>query len=367
MPWHGKPLTENLRTTYKLWQNRRHPATCQTCTGIWGSQGAPKSFDDYINRYPPLAHGAKRHLTMAWSPGLCVREVAEKAGCSAKHVRLAIANGALDASRQGGHTYVSRTDATRWISGGCSAGDQRRAWISLMTARKQYLFTKTELKDLIAQGKLKSKIGTDGAMRGILYVSSQQCASLRDKIGFTEREAARRAGVPLPRFREVLDGVNWRKTDAIPLVTVQAVIKRLNSRPGYTIEEAARKLGKTVAWVEAKVRGGAVKVLRRPWDTEHIYLSEPMMNRLRDALTRPTPARTLPPNGLRLSDAALEAGVTASTIIKWAACGELKRIKTPMGWRYPREKIRARARLYWERVRFHRAAPPQWLGAEAND
>jgi hypothetical protein len=59
--------------------------------------------------------------------------------------------------------------------------------------------------------------------------------------------------------------------------------------------------------------------------------------------------------------------VTGGTIIRWAEHGELKRINTPMGWKYPREQVRARARRYWKEVRFHRARPPQWLGAEAND
>ena len=29
MPWHGKPLLDNLRATFKLWQSRRHPRACR--------------------------------------------------------------------------------------------------------------------------------------------------------------------------------------------------------------------------------------------------------------------------------------------------------------------------------------------------
>ena len=367
MPWHGKPLRDNLRATYQLWLYRNHPATCQTCRDIWGSSGAPADFDQYAVRYPPLAHGAKRHLTIPWSPGLTLREVADKAGCSKSRVRLAIANGALVASRLKGRTYISRTNATRWISNGCSAGNHGQSWISLETACKRHLFTEPDLKTLIAQGKLKSKVGTDGAMRGIVYVSSHQCASLRETTGFTAQEAAQRAGVPLQHFLAVLDGVDWRNAEAIPLVTVQAVIKRLKSRPGYTIEEASQSLDKTPAWVEARIRDGTVKPLRRTWDPDTLYLSEPMMKRLRGYPADPIPEGTPPVDWLRLGDAAFEAGVSTATIIKWAEAGDLTRFRTPTGWRYPRAELRARARLYWRTVRFHRAKPPPWLAAEAKE
>jgi len=36
MPWHGRPLLENLRVTYKLWKARQHPRSCKSCAEIWG-------------------------------------------------------------------------------------------------------------------------------------------------------------------------------------------------------------------------------------------------------------------------------------------------------------------------------------------
>ena len=232
MPWHGKPLAENLRVTYRLWQQRKHPASCKTCADIWGRQGAPRSFKDYADRYPSLAHGAKRHLTLPWTPGLTVPELARKAGCAASRARRAVANGTVNVLQRRGESYISKTDATRWIGRGCPVGDRHRLWISIATASKRYLFTRRQLNSFIAGRKLKSKTGTQGAMRDTVYVSWQQCANLRETIGFTEQEAARRAGVTVSQFRTVLAGVNWRGTGAIPLVTVQAVIKRLQSRPG---------------------------------------------------------------------------------------------------------------------------------------
>ena len=140
--------------------------------------------------------------------------------------------------------------------------------------------------------------------------------------------------------------MNWRGTGAIPLVTVQAVIKRLQSRPGHTIEEAAKALGKDVAWMEDRITDGTVRLLRQEMGTEQLYLSEPMMRRLRDAEANPRSTSMLPTDHLRLGEAAFEAGVTPSTIMKWADCGDLERLHTPTGWQYPRDAVRARARLY---------------------
>jgi hypothetical protein len=363
MPWHGKPIGDNLRVTYRLWQSRQHPTSCKTCADIWGQRAAPKTFEDYAERYPPLAHGAKRHLTLLWNPGLLVAEVARKAGCSVAQVRRAIENGTLSAATQGRTTFVTRTDATRWISRGTPAGDTQKSWISLETAQQRYLFTSGDLKGFMASGALKSKTGTHGAMRGIVSVSKAQCAKLREEIGFTEQEAARRAKITVPQLQEALRGVNWRGTGAIPLSTVQAVIKRLQSSPGYTIEEAAEVIGKDASWVGDRIRDGTVRPLRTKHDHGRLYLSEPMIQRLRRAFATPQP-RTITQTGwLRLGEAALEAGVTTATIIKWAKCRELERIADTNGWRYPRDAVRARARSYWQSTRFRRATPPQWLGA----
>jgi hypothetical protein len=232
---------------------------------------------------------------------------------------------------------------------------------------KRYLFSEEEIRSFIAEGRLRSKTGTDGAMRGIAYVSWQQCAAIRETIGFTEEKAARRASVTVSEFRAALTGVDWRGTGPIPLVTVQAVIKRLRSAPGYTIEEAAQALQRSAGWVEARIADGTVRPLQRQWDRNQLYLSEPMMRRLRAVPAVPACPRgsDLPgEEDLRLGEAALEAGVTASTITHWADAGELTRIRFGSGWRYPRDAVRARARLYWQRNRFHREVPPQWLQEE---
>lgn len=364
MPWHGMPMLDNLKATFKIWKERKHPASCTTCADIWGKNGPPQSFEEYMKRYPPLAHGAKRHLTLKWSPGMTIPKVAEYAGCPVVRVRRAISNGMLGVTFDGKRQYVSRTDATRWKARKCPAGDGGKSWISLDTACKQYLFTLRELRSFIASKKLKSKIGTDGPMRGVEYVSRHQCGHLREKIGFTEEQAARRVKVTVPRLRLLMEGVAWRKANGIPLVTVQAIIKRLESREGHTVEEAALEIGASVQWVHDRIRDGTIRVLQAKWDRRRVYISEPMMQRLRKAKRNPPKKERLNDDWLRLSDAAHEAGVCTTMLIRWAGNSELERRKSKIGWRYHREAVRARARTYWRNIRFIRATPPDWLIAE---
>jgi hypothetical protein len=364
MPWHGKPMQDNLRVTFKRWKERQHPTTCKTCADIWGKDGAPQQFGDYVTRYPPLAQGAKRHLTLPWTPGLTLDEAAKKAGCDRGRVQRAIANGALNGTKHGRRTYVSRTDATRWIARRCPIGEGDGHWISIPTAQKLYWFSRRQLKQFIAEKRLKTKLGTAGAQRGIVYVAKHQCLRLREAIGFSEEEAARRVGVAVTRFRESLTGVDWRNSDAIPLDTVKAVIKRQQSRPGYTFEQAAETLGKPVAWIEARQADGTIRVLQTKWDPARVYISDPMMARLRKFVEPTDPAKKPSADWLRLSDAAFEAGVTTATIIKWAETGLLERRQSRLGWLYHRDHIRRRARCYWQKLRFHRATPPAWLQTE---
>jgi len=364
MPWHGKPIQDNLRTTFKLWKQRQHPVTCQTCADIWGEGGAPVTYEDYAIRYSPLAHGAKRHLTRKWNPGLTVSELALAAECTESHVRLAIGNGMLQSTLDGRQQYISLTEATRWRARKCPSGTGEKSWVSLDTACKLYLFTREDLDALISNGTLKLKVGSAGAARGIHYVSRHQCGNLREKVGFTEEEAARRVGVAVPRFRQLLEGVHWRKADGIPLSTVQAVIKRLASQEGYTVEEAASTLDTTTEWVLARKQDGTIKMTRTKWDTERVYITEPMLKRLREAQKNPAARERFNSDWLRVGDASTEAGVTATTITKWVENGELERSPSKGGWVYPREAVRARARIYWNSVRFHRATPPDWLTEE---
>jgi hypothetical protein len=260
MPWHGKPLMTNLRVTFKLWEKRRHPKECPTCQQIWGPEGAPATFEDYCLRYAELDHGAKRHLTMKWTPGLTITEVAQHTKQPISRVRLAVANKVLPHIVLGRRQYVSRKDATLWAAHRAPTGEGRFAWISLDTAAKRYLFTTRELKRLIAKAEIESREGTQGAQRGITYVRPQQCAQRRDQLGFTEKEAAARLHITIPRLRQLLEGVNWRGAPRIPFVTLQAVKKRLESRAGFDLNEAAAELAMPVSWIEQQITAGLVRV-----------------------------------------------------------------------------------------------------------
>lgn len=363
MPWHGKPLMDNLRVTYKLWCTRKHPATCATCQDIWGETGEPGTFDDYVKRYPSLAFGAKRHLTRPWSLGVTAAALAKESGISVGIVHLAIANGMLAAQSVQGVLYISRTDATRWRARKHPTGESAKSWVSLQTAANLYLFSVAELRAHIAGGRLICRTGTQGAARSVEYVSRHQCAQLRETLGFTIEEAARRAGITQERFLRLMQGVDWRSAQKIPLSTVQAVIKRVKSRAGHTIEEAAQALGTSEAWVRARIHDGTVKVNQAQWDGRRSYLTDPMLARLRKrkALSQPDRNPSLGDDWLRLSAAAVEAGVSPATIIRWADTGALARKQSSVGWRYHRNAVRAQATRYWQNVRFKRATPPAWL------
>lgn len=365
MPWHGKPNDHNLRITFKLWSSRKHPSSCDTCRTIWGAEGAPKTFDDYVRRYPPLAHGAKRHLTLPWSPGLTIAEVAAKAGCGVTQVRNAIDNGQIHPHHIGRTAYISRTDATRWIERGAPTGSRASSWISFKTAEQRHGFSAAELHEFIRRGDLATKRIDNGPCYGQTFVSRHACAVLREKHGYTLAQAARKAGTTVQRFETLLRGVDWRGTGGIPLLTVQAVIDRLNSREGFTIEEAANFLDTSVEWIEQCIVDGVVRVSRAKWDRRRRYLSEPMMDRLRKARDMPKakPVK-LSSDWLLLSAAATLAGVSVTTIMQWHQKGDIEGRKTHRGMLYHRTSVMARARRYWEAARFKRRVRPQWYQAE---
>lgn len=365
MPWHGKPLADNMKATYKRWVARKHPDGCESCQAIWGSDGPPDSYEEYAKRYAALEHGAKRHLTMKWSPGLMLAEVAKLCGVGMERVQAAVTNGALSVVSHEGVQYVTKTAATRWKARKCPTGESERSWLSVETASNRYLFTAQELKGFIADGTLASKVGEAGAARGIVYVLKNQCAELRAKTGFSEEVAAKRAGVTVERLQVLLKGLTWRKADGIPLETVQAVIKRLESREGYTLEECAEALGTNVQWVQSKVADGTVRVSRAKWDRRRLYLSDAMLERLREALTAPARVNLDHTEWLRLNAAAKEAGVSATTMCRWAEEGRVGRAFEASGWRYKKSDVRRQARVYWENTRFLRAKKPEWMVEQA--
>ncbi len=362
MPWHGKAYPDNLKITFRLWRKRRHPASCATCAHLWGRKGPPATLEEFSQRYPPIARGGKRHLTRIYSEGLTVDEVAAHTGALRSRVIRALQTGALQCHRKGRFVYVTKSQATRWRARHCPSGDGRRSWISIETAVRDYHFKESELRGFIREKRLVSKIGTHGAARGKRYVARDGCAELRRERGFTEARAARLAGVSIAKFRTLLRGVNWRGQDGIPLTTVHAVIKRLKSQPGCTIEAAARKLGRTVAWVTARINAGAARVTRARWDRRRRYLTDAMVERLLTWKSR-RPVH-LGESWLGVAQSAAEAGVSIATLQMWADKGDLERRRTAKGQKFSRASVRRRARQYWKTTRLKRAIRPTWLQQE---
>lgn len=362
MPWWGQPEPGNLRITWRLLQRRRHPASCQTCRDIWGPAGAPTAFDDYTRRYPPLAHGAKRHLTRPYHRGLTRTQLAHEANVSVTQVQRAIANGVLRATRVGVCDYITRTDATRWKARRRPTGDSPKAWIAFTTAHSHYSFTAAELRGHIATGRLRHRVGTDGPQRGVEFVLRQQCRELRDELGFSQAEAARRAGVSVARLQTLLKGLEWRPAPRISRAAVEAVIKRTQSHCGITIRQAAHALHTSVAWVKAEIIGGTVRPLRTKWDKQRLYISAPMFRRLERARRQPKPRQRWTKEWLLVGPATQLAGVSLATLGRWADRGEIKARPSAIGRRYHRRSIMTRARRYWiSEVRYKRATPPAWL------
>jgi len=369
MPWHGKPLEDNLKVTFRLWEKRRHPDTCLTCGQIWGDKGAPASFAEYVERYPVLEHGQKRHLTRPWSPGMSPEEVASHVGCDVKRVKIAIRTGALEATKQGRRHFISRTNATLWKARRLPTGEGDRSWLSWNMATRLYSFTTEEIEEFVKKGKLQTKVITNGEARGESFLLKKQCATLREQLGYSEEEAASRAGVDVEALRRLLNGVTWRQVNngRIPLQTVQAIIKRKKSASGHTLEEAAGLLSVSLEWVEERIKDGTVRVLSVSWDPDRLYLSTPMMKRLQKFLdmggskSEVIGKHKIGPNMLLLTEAAEEAGVTPSTLLKWREKYGLTSKQSTVGMIYSREDVRSCARRFWlTRRKSTRIQPPLW-------
>lgn len=362
MPWHGKVLPINARMTFKKWVKRKHPIHCETCRKIWGVAGAPKDFDAFLKQYPPLAHGAKRHLTMPWSEGLTPRQVATQSGSPYYQVIAAIRNGALRAKTVGRSYRITQTDATKWISRKKPSGDGPASWISMPNAVAWYDFSKAELQAFVSEGRVRAR-----NEKGKVLLLRQQVAELRQEIGYSEARAAAKVGVSISGLRELLKGVHWRKEGTIPLVTVQAVIKRLQSKHGYTVAEAAKATRKPVAWVRDRIKDGTIRVTRTAWDCRRVYLTAPMLARLQAAKKAPAqPSRAPSSTWISRDQAARLAGVSTATVRRWCLEGEVRTQPTTRGQdaRYARVSVMARTRRYWQTSRSKRPRIPEWLRAE---
>lgn len=243
--------------------------------------------------------------------------------------------------------------------------DRRPTWISLDTAERCYLFNRQELQALIDGRRLRSKVGTDGSMRGTLYVLRQQCAEIRAREGFTLLDAAARTGVSAVRMRELLADAHWRQEgERVPLETLRTVHKRLTSNVGLSLVDAAAELGVDVGWVADRIEDGTIRLKLDKWGSQEPRVTPPMLARLRAAMGKggKAPGERLDPAiWYGMGEAAADAGVSPMTLAKWAEAGEVERLQVNGRWRYRRESLRARAARYWSVCKFKRVARPAWM------
>lgn len=368
MPWWKKPEPFNLKVTFRLWKKRQHPERCDTCREIWGKDGAPATFDDYMRRYPPLPHGAKRHLTLPWNDGVTVRQLAREVNLPPMVIAYAIRVGVLRARKVGIRQYITRTDATRWKARRCPTGRGSHSWIEFGEACRFYGFSRRQLWALVRGKKIATRVGTEGAQVGRRYVLRQQCREFRETAGWPAAEAARRLGISVHRLHTLAREADWRARDRFSVDVINTIRKRMESEAGLTIAAAARKLRKSVLWVEREIANGTARVLRTPFKKNRRYISAPMFSRL-EAAARKAPARIRRRSSewLLVSDAAVLAGVSSTQIQRWSDEGTVRTIVQEHGFRrFHRRSVMARARRYWtSEVRYKRATPPAWLTSEA--
>lgn len=372
MPWHGTPDLHNLTVTYRRWRQRQHPPRCPLCQQIWGRAGAPQTFDEYLKRYPRLAFGAKRHLTKPYSDGLTLGQVARTNDVSVYRVATAVRTGNLAVAHVVGRTrFISKVAVQRWKCRRCPTGKAEQSLLAIPTAAKLYAFTPRELERRIRRKELIVTLGTNGPQRGQRLLQKQQVRELRDRIGYSETDAARRARVSVSRLRVLLRGLQWRKAGAgtIPLDVINAVIHRKHSRSGDTIAEAARRLQKPVAWVRQQLYAGTFRVLRTKWNKSRRYVSAPMLKRLARAARQPARALKFSRNWIRLSEAADLGGVSTGTVQRWIASGWLTGRPGRTGQHFHTSAVKAAARRHWRTLlkkrTFRDDRRPAWLLAEA--
>lgn len=367
MPWFGKPSPGNLKATWKKLATRWHPESCLKCADIWGKAGRPRLFDDFAKRYPPLDLSDKRHCTRPWRPGLTLHQLTRFVGHDIGYVRRAMQNKQFEAFKHGGEFYVKQADATAWKGRHAPSGDGEKSWISFSTAKRYFDFNARELRAFIAKRQLPSKIITaKGPGYGELYVQRHRCRILRERQGWDINEASRRARCSVTKMREHLKAIKF-EGDRIPWTVVDTIRARLNYNNGVTIEQAARRLRVPLEWVKAQRDAGTITLLRSVKDRREAVISEPMLRRLREVLAkrRKPNAPRLGSEWLNCTQAALDAGVSLTTVKRWARDGALTARASADGPRYKVGSVRRRARSYWRKSHFVNPAllrlRPAWL------
>lgn len=363
LPWHGKPLPSNLRQTWRKWRDRQH-RHCPSCRQIWGAQSAPRSFEEFCRRYPPLSHGAKHHLTYRQLPGLTTAEAGRLAGVPAHDVARAIRNGLLPGSQRGRRWIIKKADLTRWIARKRPAAINTQTTLSITTAIERYGLSRRRILSAIRSNRLKLVTIANGPARGEQYLLRHQVAEFAKSEGYTLAEATRRVGISPYRLKQLLHDLNWRSKKRVPFATVRVVKQRLTTPWAHSLDEAARVLHRPLRWIRTQIRKGVVRPSRSRADRRRLTLSEATIRKLAGIRNHRATRRVLHGEWWLLSQAAHYAGVSNSTLINWNHDGRVNTRPSPHGTLYSRRTIERQARRYWAQVRFKRAITPKWLETE---
>ena len=362
LPWHGAPNTWNLQATWKRLEQRRHPGTCHACREIWGPQGAPREFEDYTVRYPALTFAQKRHLTVPYVDGVLLVDAARQANVSVETVKRAVRDGTVKQSGAGRPMRVTSASLQSWIRRGAATGGRANTWIALKTAKRLYGFTLAELRRHVASGEIEFRIGTAGPQAGLEMVHKRQCATLRERLGYTVSQAARRAGISTAKAITILNSTGWTPGGSVdPKVLAARTTGRANLA-NYSYAQAAKALRRPVSWIKVQIRTGVVRPIRDINDRRRICLTESMVRRL--AAARKPRRRVAPQLNSEWvpSGTACEiAGVSQGTLSKWCEEGGIAVRASAQQRRFHIRSVKRRARRYWRGQVRGRAQPPGWL------
>jgi hypothetical protein len=207
----------------------------------------------------------------------------------------------------------------------------------------------------------------------VAIIGAQHKKDALAREGYTIKEAAAKVGRSVRWvLARKLDGtikVSQGQWDRRRIFITEPMLQRLLevANDSYTIVEAAAKVGKSVIWVKARMKDCTiVNVSRAEWNAHHFCITKPMLQRLTDAAKDSSPRlrQQLNTDWLFLKNAALEAGVTTEIILEWVGNNQINRRPTQNGFRYRRDDVRACARQYWKTVHSQQAEKPDWLRDE---
>ncbi len=369
LPWHGKYSHRSVtRRSYELWLKRRHQR-CRECAALWMRVGGePRSFDEFHPRWMQFFEVQKRHLTAP--DGISAERSAEQLGVDKHTVGHAIKNRVLPAERIGSRWIIRRADLRAWAARpqNMTSNDRSRSHRMLTTFRDgavRHRLTSRELGAALKSGALHVVWQNCRA-----YLLRHELAALKARINrISVHEAAERAKVSDAVFLRSAKACSWRPGERITARLIYEVRRRREASWQLSFAEAAARLGRPVAWIRAAIAVGVLRPLKGV-DRRQIVVGRKRVEQLlRDGIPElpPAPRRGRPVEWLQGFEACELAGVTFSTVKRWATDREIRwrpwrSTDGPFGARYHKLSVLKRARRYWsEECRFRRAQPPAWL------